>query len=392
MNQTKPNTNATDFLKGRAWFLIFFFLIITGFLVLENSGVIATKDESRTPTESPRLQQPPAKETKSADQVYKNIQVFKGIPASDLEPTMAFISGSLGVKCNYCHVNPFAKDDKPTKQTARQMIRMVVDLNKGSFNGEKAVSCYTCHRGNPRPVSVPAVGQNLWQPNTSAAAKDIPLPNVDQILDRYVQALGGAQAFQKVRSRVAKGSRIGADGVLVPEDVYQKAPNKILTVTTYPDVAFSTGFNGIAGWGSSSKEGPRDLPAPVLVQLKSDSEFYREIRTKDLYRKLILVGKSTIGDAEVYIIDATPLSGSSEKLFFDVRTGLLLRRYMESETVLGMFPLQTDYEDYRDVDGIKQPFLIRWSMPGRSWGRKIVEMKQNVDVDDARFNPPSSKP
>ncbi len=384
---TTSNTNARNFLKLRAYLLFFFLFTITAFLFVANSGVTATKNEL---CESLNVQQALAQEIKSAEQVYKNIQVFKGIPASDLEPTMAFISGSLGVKCNYCHVNPFAKDDKPTKQTARQMIRMVFDLNKGSFNDAKAVSCYTCHRGRPQPVSVPAVGQNLWQPNTSAA-KESPLPTVDQILDRYVQALGGAQAFQKLKSRVAKGSRIGADGVLVPEDVYQKAPNKILTVTTYPDVAFSTGFNGIAGWGSSSKEGQRDLPGPVLAQLKSDSDFYKEIRTRDLYRKLTLTGKSTIGDTEVYVIDASPLSGSSEKLFFDVRTALLLRRYTESETVLGMFPLQTDYEDYREIDGIKQPFLIRWSMPGRSWGRKIVEMKQNVDIDDARFNPPSSK-
>jgi hypothetical protein len=270
------------------------------------------------------------------------------------------------------------------------MIRMMFDLNKGSFNGDKAVNCYTCHRGKPQPVSVPAVGQNLWQPN-AGPAKETALPTVDQILDRYVQALGGEQAFRKVTSRVAKGSRIGADGVLVPEDVYQKAPNKSLTVTTYPDVAFSTGYNGITGWGNSSKGGPRELPGPALAQLKSDSEFYKEIRTKELYRKLTLVGKSTIGDSEAYVIDATPVSGSPEKLFFDVRTGLLVRRYMESETILGMFPLQTDYEDYRDVDGIKQAFLIRWSMPGRSWGRKIAELEQNVTIDDAQFNPPSSK-
>jgi photosynthetic reaction center cytochrome c subunit len=330
-------------------------------------------------------------QTKTVEQVYKNIQVFEGIPAAQLEPTMAFISGSLGVKCNHCHTNRFEKDDKPTKQTARQMIRMVFELNKGSFNGDKAVSCYTCHRGKPQPVSVPAVGQNLWQPNPRAG-KEGPLPTVDQILDRYVQAVGGEQAYRKITTRVAKGSRIGADGVLVPEDVYQKAPNKVLTVTSYPDVAFSTGFNGIAGWGSSSKGGARELPAPVLAQLENDSNFYKEIKTKELYRKLILVGKSTIGDGEAFVIEATPVSGSPEKLFFDVRTGLLVRRYVESETVLGMFPLQTDYEDYRDVDGIKQPFLIRWSMPGRSWGRKIAEIKQNVAVDDAQFNPPSSKP
>jgi len=268
---------------------------------------------------------------------------------------------------------------------------MVLDLNKGSFKRAKTGRCLTCHRGKPQPVSVRVVGQIPWQPN-SASAKESPLPTVEQILERYVQALGGEQAFHNITSRVAKGSRIGADGVLVPEDVYQKAPNKMLTVTTYPDVAFSTGFNGIAGWGSSSKGGARELPGPVLAQLKNDSEFYKEIKTKELYRKLTLVGKSMIGDAEVYVIGATPLSGSPEKLFFDVRTGLLVRRYMESETVLGLFPLQTDYDDYRDVDGIKQPFLVHWSMPGRIWGRKIVEMKQNVAIDDAQFNTPPFKP
>jgi len=375
-------------LKRCFWFLLVVFSVtLAGFIGISKSGVTATTEELSVSRSLSSAQQKPGQETKTAAQVYKNIQVFKAMPASELETTMAFISGSLGVKCNCCHVNPFEKDDKPTKQTARRMIRMVFDLNKGSFNGDKAVSCYTCHRGKPQPVSVPAVGQNLWQPNPTAA-KESPLPTVDQVLDRYVQAVGGEQAYRKITTRVAKGSRIGADGVLVPEDVYQKAPNKVLTVTTYPDAAFSTCFNGIAGWGSSSKGWARELPGPVLAQLKNDSDFYKEIKTKELYRKLILVGKSTIGDSEVYVIEATPLSGSAEKLFFDTRTGLLVRRYMESETVLGMFPLQTDYEDYRDVDAIKQPFLIRWSMPGRSWGRKIAEIKQNVAVDDAQFNPP----
>jgi photosynthetic reaction center cytochrome c subunit len=376
--------------KRRVWFLIVFFSItMTGLVGVETSGVIARKGELSPAVPLSRAQQKPGQETRTAEQVYKNIQVFKALPASELEQTMAFISGSLGVKCNYCHVNPFEKDDKSTKQTARQMIRMVFDLNKGSFKGEKAVSCNTCHRGKPQPVSIPAVGQNLWQPNPTPP-RESPLPGVDEILDRYVQALGGAQAFQKVTSRVAKGSRIGADGVLVPEDVYQKAPNKLLTVTSYPDIVFSTGFSGIAGWGQSSKGGARELPGPLLAQLKSDSEFYKEIRTKELYSKLTLVGKSTINNSEAYVIEATPFDGKPEKLYFDAGTGLLVRRYAESETVLGKFPLQTDYEDYREVDGIKQPFLIHWSIPGRIWGRKIAEIKQNVPLSDSQFDPPST--
>lgn len=330
-------------------------------------------------------QQPPA--TQTAAQRFKNIQIFKDIPATQLDPTMAFISGSLGVRCNYCHVpGQFEKDDKPTKLAARRMIKMVFDLNKGSFNGHGAVSCFTCHRGKPTPVSVPAVGQNLWAPSSPPSSPE-PLPSVIEILDRYVRALGGAGALQKITSRSAKGSRIGADGVLVPEEVHQKAPDKLLTVTSYPNVVFSNGFNGTVVWGHSSREGATPLPEQIVVQMKREAVFYKELKTPELYSNLTVVGRVPVADADAYVIQAKPVDGPVEKLFFDVRSGLLVRRYAESDTVLGKFPLQTDYEDYREVDGIKQPFLIRWSMPGRSWGRKIAEIKQNVPLDDAKFNP-----
>ena len=331
----------------------------------------------------------PSRPEKTAEQVYKNIQVFKGLPASQLDADMAFISGSLGVRCNYCHVNPFEKDDKPTKQTARKMIRMVFDLNRGSFNGQGAVSCFTCHRGRPQPESVPSVGQNLWQPS-APAAKDAPLPSLDQILERYVRAVGGSQAIERVTSRVMKGSRVGADGVLVPEEVYAKAPNKLLTVTSYPKLVFRTGFNGTQGWAVANQEG-RDLPEELLAQLRREAEFYKETRLKEIYPKMIVLGRASVGGREAYVVEATPAGvGGPEKLYFDAQTGLLVRKYAETKTALGRFPTQTDYEDYREVDGVRLPFTIRWAIPGRVWGRKIAEVTQNVPLDDALFNSPTT--
>ena len=329
----------------------------------------------------------PAAHAQTAGQKFKNIQIFKTRPATQSDPTMAFISGSLGVRCNYCHAsNGFDKDDKQTKLTARRMIQMVFDLNRGSFNGQGAVTCYTCHRGKPTPVSVPAVGQNLWAASSPSPAPEAP-PTVKQILDRYVQAVGGADALMKITSRTVKGSRIGADGVLVPEEVYQKAPDKLLTVTSYPNVVFSNGYNGTVGWGHSSRDGATPLPDQLLAQLKRDAVFYKELKTQEIYSSLTLLGKASVRDADAYVIQATPADGPAEKLFFDVRTGLLVRRYTESDTPVGKLPLQVDYEDFREVDGIKQPFLIHWSFPGRVWGRKIDEIKQNVPLDDAKFNP-----
>ena len=342
----------------------------------------ASRDSTQDKSSSPE---------KTAEQVYKNIQVFKGVPASQLEGDMAFITGSLGVKCNYCHAGTFDKDDKPTKLTARKMIQMVFDLNKGNFNATGAVSCYTCHRGKPLPVAVPSLGLNLWLPTNQPAKEEVALPSVELVLDRYVEALGGRQALKKISTRVLKGSRIGADGVLVPEEVQAKAPNKLLITTNYPKQVFRTGFNGAQGWAKSNEE-QRDMPKDMLAEIKREAEFYKETKLKELYLKMRIVGKANVADREAYVIEATPNDGGNvQKLYFDTQTGLLVRKYSETNIALGEFPTQTDYEDYREVDGVKLPFLIRWSIPGRTWGRKITEVKQNVALDDAQFNAGGSK-
>ena len=109
---------------------------------------------------SGRAQEPAAKpaagQPKTAEQQFKNIQVLKGIPAEQLMPSMQFIAASLGVECDFCHVeHAMDKDDKKTKLAARKMITMVLALDQAHFNGELEVTCYTCHRGAPHPVGTP---------------------------------------------------------------------------------------------------------------------------------------------------------------------------------------------------------------------------------------------
>ncbi|MEN3335109.1 MAG: photosynthetic reaction center cytochrome c subunit [Blastocatellia bacterium] len=357
--------------------LVIVFLTACGFSLLDRSDAVAASSL------------PQQDQEKTTEQTYRNIQVLKGLPASQLQAIMALMTGSLGVRCNYCHVNPFDKDEKAAKQTARMMMQMVFDLNKGRFAGRDAITCYTCHRGQTKPAAVVALEQNLWQ-NPAGAKPEAALPSVDQVLDRYEQAIGGKAALMKVTNRILKGSRVGADGVLVPEEVYQQAPNKLLVMTSYPDIVFRSGFNGTNGWARSSK-GDTQIGSEQLAELVRDAQSYGNTRIRELYSQMAVEGRTTLGDREALIINATTHSGLSEKLFFDAQTGLLLRRYRESRTALGPFPTQTDYEDYKEVDGVKLPFGIRWSMPGRSWGRKIAEVKQNTVIDDAIFNPPDGK-
>ncbi|HKY04044.1 MAG TPA: c-type cytochrome [Blastocatellia bacterium] len=334
---------------------------------------------------------PAQDQEKTTEQVFKNIQVLKGLPASQLQPIMAILTASLGVRCNHCHTNQFDKDDRPAKQAARRMMRMVLDLNKETFSGKDAVNCYTCHRGQPKPVAVTPVGTNLWQrPGAAGAKPDAALPALEHLLDRYEQAVGGKAALMKITTRVMKGSRIGADGVLVPEEVYQSASNKLLVVTSYRDAVFRKGFDGARGWARSS-QGESPISKEELAELERDAEFYGEIKLRELYPQMSVEGKTVIGDREAFTVAAVGRRGLGERLYFDAETGLLLRRYREFKTPLGLFPMQTDYEDYKEVDGVRLPVLIRWSMPGRSWGRKITEVKHNTGIDDSIFSPAGGK-
>src|SRR5271165_2782829 len=154
-------------------------------------------------------QQPVQLEGKTAEQAFKNIQVLKGIPADQVVPTMRFIRDSLGgVACGFCHLQDRSADDKPEKQMARKMIAMELAINKDTFGGSVEVTCYTCHRGAAMPVGTPVISDQ-----TTAAAAAPPAnqqasagPTVDQILAKYIAALGGEQALRKVTSRVITGT------------------------------------------------------------------------------------------------------------------------------------------------------------------------------------------
>ena len=321
-----------------------------------------------------------AQPLKTAEQVYKNIQVFKGVPASQLQQAMWFMRASLGVRCSHCHTNPFDSDALSAKHAARRMILMVRNINRDNFAGKLVVTCNTCHRGQPRPSAVPVVEISPVSGLRTAKA-DPSEPTVDQVLERYVQALGGRAALEKLTTRAVKGSRVNVDGSIVPTEIYQKAPNKVMTVVTYPNVTFYSGFNGLYGWTRDS-QGVGDR----TVSPDREGEFYYGFQVKEQYPGLKLAGQQKIGERRAHVLEARSSEDTVERFYFDLETGLLLRRYFESNTPLGPLPTQIDYEDYRLVDNVRLPFLIRWTSAGFVWSRKINDVQHNVPIDEARFD------
>lgn len=364
---------------------------------------------------APIVTQQTPQEDKPVELVQKNIQVLKGMPSSQLLPVMHFMRTSLGVRCDYCHVAENGKywmDDKPAKQTARKMLQMVFEINRANFGGRPVVTCNSCHRGSTAPVPIPTIGQGAFANTTFAdpeanpdAKPPAPLPTADQVFDTYLHALGGMPAVDKIKTRTTKAvllrpklinsgtsrAAILNRGETWTIETFQKAPDKYLAVITTPQGVIYQGFNGSVGWNKTAN-GQRVMNDADLARIRRQADMYKDIRLKDQYSKMSVVGRERIGDLEAFIVEALSLDNKNEKLFFDTRTGLLLRRTVLNSIKLGLDPEQTDYEDYREVDGVRLPFIVRVSyLDDNHYGttRKLTEVKQNVPIDDARFDMPA---
>jgi hypothetical protein len=343
---------------------------------------------------------------KTVEQTRKNIQVLKGLPDSQLFTVMNFIRDSLGVSCAYCHVHSsddkweWESDAKPEKVTARKMMLMQFEINKGNraiFGATAAINCYTCHRGQTKPATLLPLPQA--EPAGGAAGekpKPDALPPVEQVIAKYEQAIGGRAAYEKLKSRVMKGSQIAFDGTAMPLEIDQLAPDKLVSITTTPRGAVMSGYNGTTGWMKNPRF-QREMSGPQLAEMKRSSAFLGDFMLREMYPGMAVTGKEKIGEREVYVVASHVSDTRAERLYFDTETGLLLRVLSITQTTLAPIPEQTDFEDYRAVDGIKLPFTMRQSYvdPWIGWTRKFTEIKHNVPVDETKFNmtpaPPATK-
>lgn len=348
---------------------------------------------------------------KPAEQVFKNIQSFKGLPASQLYPAMNFMKASLGVKCDHCHVRAadgkwnWESDDKREKQFTRRMIQLTVESNKIAFGGRTQVSCYTCHRGSTDPINLPPINiaaedqkPNVTTKNVAANANaehgaSEELPTSDVVLNKYAEAVGSKRAVENLKTQFAKGTLSERQLPTSPLEIYMAAPNKMLMIITTPsNGALLQAFNGATGWTTSGKE-TRELNGAALMQLKRRADFYTDWKIKEQFTRIRVAGKEKINNREAYVLAGRTIGNRTERLYFDAQTGLLLRRVAYTETVVGMIPEATDYEDYREVDGVKIPFIRRTAqLDGfEASVLKYTEVKFNVPIDDAKFNLPAAQ-
>jgi len=338
--------------------------------------------------------------SKKAEEQFKNIQVLKGIPAEQLVSTMQFIAASLGVQCDFCHVQgAFEKDDKKPKQTARKMMEMMITINAENFEGHRAVTCNSCHRGNPIPQAIPPVmTEDPKEPVAMPAPKPLDTkensgPTPAQLLDKYVQAAGGAAAIDKVTTRVMKGT-IDFGGKTLPIDIYSKDPDKRISYTHMSDGDSITAFDGQEGWlGSPGRPGVREMHGSELDAASMDADLHLPTHLKAMFSELKVQGTEKVGDRDAFVVVGQRDGKPPVQLYFDQQSGLLVRLVRYGDTALGLLPTQIDYADYHDSNGVKIPYRWTLARPSGRFTIQVSEVKQNIPVDDAKFvKPPAEEP
>jgi photosynthetic reaction center cytochrome c subunit len=342
----------------------------------------------------------------TAEQAFKNVRVLKGIPVDQFMATMGFFSASLGETCTDCHSaesggnwDKYA-DDNPRKNTARAMIGMMNAINKTYFRGRREITCYSCHRGVERPDVTPNLA-DLYGPPPSKEPDELrepassKAPPADQILDKYIQAIGGADLVAKLTSLVAKGTYQGYQDEKYPVNVFAKAPNQISTVIHTSAGDSTTTYDGRAGWiAGPATERPvalLELTGGDLAGAKLDAAVWFPAQIKPALMQWRAASSVAIDGRDMQMIQGSGDGRYPVNLYFDSKSGLLARVVRYAESPVGLNPTQIDYSDYREVAGVKMPYrvMVTW-LDGKSV-TEFSEIQPNVPVDATRFAKPAPK-
>jgi photosynthetic reaction center cytochrome c subunit len=347
--------------------------------------------------------QTPPEKAPLAEEVFTNVRVLKGIPVDEFMGTMGFFSASLGMSCEDCHGASdttwanYARDVSPKKATARRMIQMMTSINQASFGGRTVVTCYTCHRGNARPKVTPSLaalyGATLVDDmdDVIPAAKDA--RPVDEVFEKFVQAIGGRQRVSGLTSYAAKGTSAGygPEGTR-PMEIFAKAPNQRTMILHTLDGDSTTTFDGRSAWSAVPHK-----PVPVLALagseldgIRLDAELMFPARIKDTLSSWRVGLPAEIDDKPVQVVQGSRPGGVLATFYFDSESGLLTRLVRYASSRVGRLPTQIDYSDYRDVNGVKVPFRLKITWLDGQEDVTLTDVQLNVPVDAAKFARPAA--
>jgi zinc protease len=220
-----------------------------------------------------------------------------------------------------------------------------------------------------------------------AAEKGAALPTADQIIEKYIQSMGGKNSIEKLQTELQTGT-FESNGGSMPVEIAIKSPNKWRFEMKLPDGnIFRQICNGVKGWRVNPEQGVEEMTRDNMLLTSRFLDLQAPIRFKEIYSKVELKGKDKQGGRECFLLEATPKEGKPSTMYFDAETGLLLRVDFTVETNQGTFSAATTFEDFKDVEGIKAAFTLH-QIGGEDWTITLTDVKWNVPLGDKQFERP----
>ena len=345
---------------------------------------------------------------KTAGETFKNVttSTLKGLTVDDFLGAMGVMAGALAYDCSNCHPGAgfdgvdWVSDKLPTKVIARRMVEMVATINKANFNSAQKVTCWTCHRGQENPATELQLDKLYGPPNDEPETVVPRNPRgtaPEAILDKYISVLGGANALSKLTSFVATGTqnggyeRVSGGG---RAQIYAQFPDKRTVVVSFPEAAArgdqTRATDGNVGWINTPRSvlGEYQVTGTELDGEKLEAELAFPGQIKKVLTNLRTGFDETLDGHPVQVVQGNGPRDLLVTLYFDKQSGFLRRLIRYGKTPVGRISTQVDYDDYRDVNGIKFPFKFTFSwLDGRD-GFQLSEVKTNVPIDAAVFGRP----
>jgi len=343
----------------------------------------------------------------TAGEFFKNVttSTLKGLTPSDFLGAMGVMTAAVGYDCSNCH--PGAGTDKfdwvidsvPQKRTARKMVEMVASINRQNFSGAQQVTCWTCHHGLDLPTTSVALDKLYGEPNDEKrdiVATGQGVPPAIQILDQYIQALGGAQKLNALKSFIATGHSEGYAGLggNAAFQIFAQAPDSRGMWINFPDhpdrgIGAWT-YDGKTAWISQPRSllGVWELTGSDLAGAKLDSVLAFPGQIKTAFPNWRVGQEDTLHDRAVYVVQGSGPGGLLGTFYFDKESHLMLRYVRQTPSPVGRISIQQDFDDYRDVNGIKFPFKYSFLWLDGRFTATLSDVKVNVPVQAAKFTKP----
>lgn len=355
----------------------------------------------------PAVAQTNAAKGPTAGEFFKNVtaSTLKGLSPSDFLGAMGVMTAALGYDCSNCHPGAgtdafdWVTDKNPKKVMGRQMVEMVAKINRESFGGAQMVTCWTCHHGLEVPVTSIALDKLYGAPNDEKAdvIEAVPdEPPASKILDDYIEAMGGAKKLAGIRSFIVSGSSQGYGGLggKAVFEIFAQAPDRRgmwIHFPDHPDRGTSAWtYDGKTGWISSPRGllGEYELTGNDLAGARLDSVLAFPNQIKNAFPTWRVGAEDTVHERDVYVVQGSGGGSLLGTFYFDKQTHLLVRYVRLTPSPVGRVTIQQDFDDYREVDGVKFPFQYSFLWLDGRFTAKISDVKLNAPIEAAKLAKP----